>query len=54
MLEQHLSFELSDGEANYTGDGFFLVCQRDEYGEAQSVGLSANDLRAMLAAAEGS
>ena len=53
MEKQHLSFELSNGEANYMGDGFFLICQRDEYGASQSVGLSADDLRAMLAAAEG-
>lgn len=48
-----IMMELQDGEADYMGDGFFLVCQRDEYGEVQSVGLSADDLRAMLAAAEG-
>ena len=42
--------ELQDGEANYMGDGFYLVCQRDEQGAGQSVGLSEDDLRAMLAA----
>jgi hypothetical protein len=45
--------ELQDGEADYMGDGFYLVRQRDERGEGQSVGLSEDDLRAMLAAIPG-
>lgn len=45
--------ELKDGEADYMGDGIFLVCQRDEHGAGQSVGLSEDDLRAMLAALPG-
>ena len=42
--------ELQDGEADYMGNGFYLVRQRDEQGAGQSVGLSEDDLRAMLAA----
>ena len=42
--------ELQDGEAAYMGGGFYLVRQRDEEGKGQSVGLSEDDLRAMLSA----
>lgn len=46
--------ELQDGDADYMGDGVFLVRQHDERGQVQSVGLSEGDLRAMLAAIPGS
>jgi hypothetical protein len=42
--------ELVDGAASVMGDGVLVVCQRDGR-VAQSVVLTVNDLRAMLAAA---
>jgi hypothetical protein len=42
--------ELDDGQATHVGDGVFVVFQNDERGGAQSVVITENDLRALLAA----
>jgi len=39
---------LHNGEAQPMGDGLFVVMQRDEYGKAHSVALSAEDIRLLL------
>ncbi len=42
---------LLDGVAEVMGEGLFIVIQPDEFGVIQSVVLTPDDLRAMLAAA---
>jgi hypothetical protein len=44
---------LKDGHAELMGDGVAVVVQKDERGRAQSVVVTAEDLKALLAAVEG-
>jgi len=46
--------ELGHGEARYMGDGVYVVLQRDEFGDAQSVVLTTGDLRRLRGAARSS
>ncbi|EJL35291.1 hypothetical protein [Novosphingobium sp. AP12] len=40
--------KLNDGEAQHMGHGVFVLLQRDEYGRAQNVVVTEDDLRRLL------
>ncbi|WP_354289119.1 hypothetical protein [Sphingomonas sp. UYEF23] len=48
-----MNIHLSDGEAADMGEGSFVVMQRDEYGKAQSVFITAEDRARMDAVDRG-
>lgn len=48
-----MTIKLRDGQAELMGEGVAVVLQKDERGQAQSVVLTPEDLRALLAAVEG-
>lgn len=48
-----MTIELTDGHAELMGEGVAVLVQKDERGQVQSVVVTADDLRALLAAVEG-
>lgn len=53
MTASNQTIALKDGHAELMGEDVVVIIQKDEHGQAQSVVVTADDLKALLAAVEG-